>query len=145
MFQEVRLVPDGTMFIHIALILLMIWILNRTFFRPINNILTARERNKGGRSGEAQNILERVGEKQNRYNEAMLKARSEGYEIIEKERGAAISQRIKKVSSVKEEVAQKIEREKQELENQTIAARVAIAADAEQIADKISANLLKTV
>ena len=145
MFQEVRLVPDGTMLIHIALILLMIWILNRTFFRPINNILTARERNKGGRFGEAQSILEQVGEKQNLYNEAMLKARSEGYEIIEKERGAAISQRTEKVNSVKEEVAQKIEREKQELENQTIAARAAIADDAEKIADQISANLLKTV
>ncbi|MEP7039186.1 MAG: hypothetical protein ABI891_12695 [Acidobacteriota bacterium] len=144
MFQEVRLVPDGTMYIHIALILLMIWILNRTFFRPINNILKARERSKGGRSGEAQTILEQVGEKQNRYNEAMLKARSEGYEIIEKERGAAISQRVEKVSSIKEEVAQKIEREKQEVEKQTIAATAAIADDAEKIADQISANLLKT-
>ncbi len=132
------------MYIHIALILLMIWILNRTFFRPINNILKARERSKGGRSGEAQTILEQVGEKQNRYNEAMLKARSEGYEIIEKERGAAITQRIEKVSSVKEEVAQKIEREKQEVEKQTIAATAAIADDAEKIADQISANLLKT-
>lgn len=132
------------MYIHIALILLMIWILNRTFFRPINNILKARERSKGGRSGEAQTILEQVGEKQNRYNEAMLKARSEGYEIIEKERGAAISQRVEKVSSIKEEVAQKIEREKQEVEKQTIAATAAIADDAEKIADQISANLLKT-
>lgn len=144
MFQEVRLVPDGTMFIHIGLILLMIWILNRTFFRPINRILESRERSKGGRSGEAQIILKQVGEKQQRYNETMLKARSEGYELIERERGAAVAQRQQTVAAVKEEVAEKIEREKQDLEQQTIAARAAIAADAEQIADKISANLLKT-
>ncbi len=145
MFQEVRLVPDGTMLIHIALILLMIWVLNRTFFRPINRILESRERSKGGRSGEAQNILQQVSEKHKRYNEAMLKARSEGYEIIERERGAAISQRMEKVSFVKEEVAQTVEREKQELENQAAAARTVIANDAEKIADQISANLLKTV
>lgn len=144
LFQEVRLVPDGTMFIHIALILLMIWVLNRTFFRPINRILESRERSKGGRSGEAQQILKQVGEKQQRYNEAMLKARSEGYKLIENERGAAIAQRQQTVSAVKEEVTQKIEREKKELEQQTIAARAAIAADAEQIAEKISTNLLKT-
>ncbi|CAN5376098.1 hypothetical protein BH20ACI1_BH20ACI1_21730 [soil metagenome] len=144
MFQEVRLVPDGTMFIHIGLILLMIWILNRTFFRPINRILAARERNKGGRSGEAQIILKQVGEKQQRYNEVMLKARSEGYELIEQERSSAVVQRQETVAAVKEEVAEKIEREKQELEKQTIAAKAAIAADAEQIAEKISANLLKT-
>ena len=46
----IQLVPDGTIFIHIALILLMIFILNRTFFRPVNRVLDARERNKGGRS-----------------------------------------------------------------------------------------------
>lgn len=144
LFQEVRLVPDGTMFIHIVLILLMIWVLNRTFFRPINRILEARERNKGGRSGEAQQILKQVGEKQQRYNEAMLKARSEGYELIEKERSAAVIQRQQTVAAVKEEVARKIELEKQDLEKQTIAARAAVATDAEQLAEKISANLLKT-
>lgn len=144
MFQEVRLVPDGTMFIHIALILLMIWVLNRTFFQPINRILESRERNKGGRSGEALDILSQVSEKQKRYNEAMLKARSEGYEIIENERSSAVLLREGKIDSVKEEIARKIERERQELENQTVAARAAIAGDAEQIAEKISANLLKT-
>lgn len=144
MFQEVRLVPDGTMLIHIALILVMIWILNRTFFRPINRILESRERNKGGRSVEAQEILKQVGEKKTRYNQAMLQARSEGYEIVEKERDAAVVQRQEKIAVTREEVAQKIEREKQELERQTATARTTIAAEAEQIAEKISSNLLKT-
>ena len=145
MFQEVRLVPDGTMFIHIVLILLMIYVLNRTFFRPINRILESRERNKGGRSVEAQEILKRVGEKQTRYNQAMLQARSAGYELIEKERSAAVLQKQEKISAVKEEVSQKVEREKQALEKQTAEVKVTIAAEAEQIAEKISSNFLKTV
>lgn len=45
LFQEVRLVPDGTLFVHIAIILIMIWVLNRTFFRPVNRIIESRERN----------------------------------------------------------------------------------------------------
>ncbi|MGI8642054.1 MAG: hypothetical protein ACR2MG_19150 [Pyrinomonadaceae bacterium] len=143
-FQEVRLVPDGTMFIHIALILLMIWVLNRTFFRPINRILEARERNKGGRSVEAQEILKQVEGKQARYSQAMLQARSEGYELIEKERNTAVFQRQEKISTVKEVVAQKIAREKEELEKQTAEVRAVIAAEAEQMAEKISSNLLKT-
>jgi F0F1-type ATP synthase membrane subunit b/b' len=48
-FADIQLVPDGTILIHIALILLMIWLLNRTFFRPINRVIAAREKNKGGR------------------------------------------------------------------------------------------------
>ena len=95
-FQEVRLVPDGTLFIHIALILLMIWVLNRTFFRPINRVLESRERSKGGRSSEAQEILKQIGEKQSHYNSAMLKARSEGYEMIEQQRSEAVAVRQEK-------------------------------------------------
>ena len=55
-FQSVELVPNGYLFLHIAMILLMIYILNRTFFRPINRILESRERNKGGHSSEADEI-----------------------------------------------------------------------------------------
>jgi len=142
-FQEVRLIPDGTLIIHIALILLMIWILNRTLFRPINRILEARDRSKGGRSSEAQELLKNIGEKQSRYDAAMLEARSQGYELIERERTQAVTSRLERVGAVKEEVAELAARENQELDKQTVAARAAIAAEAERMAERISANILK--
>lgn len=141
-FQEVRLVPDGTLFIHIALILLMIWVLNRTFFRPINRVLESRERSKGGRSSEAQEILKQIGDKQSRYEQTMLKARSEGYELIERERAAAVAARQEKIGVVKQEVAQKVALETEQLNRQKVEARAAIASQAEQMADRISANIL---
>jgi F-type H+-transporting ATPase subunit b len=144
-FQEVRLVPDGTLFIHIALILLMIWILNRTFFRPINRVLESRDRSKGGRSSEAQEILRKIADKQSLYEQTMLKARSEGYELIERERAEAVAVRQERISAVKEEVAQKVAQETEELNRQTVEAKAAIARQAEQMAEKISANILKTV
>lgn len=143
-FQAVQLVPDGSIFIHIALILIMIWILNRTFFRPINRIIEAREKNKGGRFGEAANILAEVGEKQKKYNQALLEARSKGYELIETERAEAVSSREQAISAVKAETAQIFAQEKAELEKQTVAARSTIAAEAEQMADRISSSILKT-
>lgn len=142
-FQEVRLIPDGTLFIHIALILVMIWILNRTFFRPINRILEARMRSKGGRSSEAQEILQNIGEKQARYDATMLEARSHGYELIERERTQAVATRQERISAVKEEVNELVVRENQELDRQTVQARQTIAAEAEQMAERISANILK--
>lgn len=141
-FQEVRLVPDGTMFIHIALILLMIYILNRTFFRPINRVIESRERNKGGHSSEAEEILSSVAEKRARYEAAMLEARSKGYELIEGERSRAVAARLTQVSAVKEEVERTITREKAELERQTAEAKTVIAGEAEKMAEKISANIL---
>lgn len=142
-FQQVSLVPDGTIFIHIALILIMIWVLNRTFFRPINRVLEARARKTGGRSSEAQEILKTIGEKQLRYDEAMREARGEGYELIEKERAVAVAERQSKVGAVKEEVAELVAQEHQELERQTNQARSAIAADAERMAERISAAILR--
>ena len=142
-FQEVRLIPDGTLIIHIALILLMIWVLNRTFFRPVNRILEARERNKGGRSSEAQEILKNIGEKQSRYDAAMLEARSAGYELIERERAQAVVGRQEKIGAVKEEVAELVAREDRELDVQKSAARTTIAAEAEKMAERISASILK--
>ena len=90
--ESIQLFPDGTLFIHIALILIMIWVLNRTFFRPINRIIESREKHKGGVGGEAETILKDVADKQGRYNKSMLEARSEGYDLIEKHRAAAVAE-----------------------------------------------------
>jgi F-type H+-transporting ATPase subunit b len=139
---SVQLVPDGTLFIHIALILLMIFILNRTFFKPINRIIEERERNKGGGS-EAQTLLTEVAEKEATYNEAVREARSKGYELIEKERAGALTAKQEKVSAAKQEVEQTLTSEISELEKQTSEARTAIAAEAEKMAEKISGNILR--
>lgn len=138
----VQLVPDGTIFIHIALILLMIWILNRTFFRPINQVLQSRERNKGGQS-EAAGILGQVGEKTQKYDAAMREARNEGYQLVEEQRVAAMQQRESQLEAVKAEVAQTVSQEKDSINKQTAEARQAIAADAQKMADKISSSILK--
>ncbi|CAN5221102.1 F0F1 ATP synthase subunit B [soil metagenome] len=141
-FQSVELVPNGTMFIHIALILLMIYILNRTFFRPINRVLESRERNKGGHSSEAEEILKSVEEKQVHYDAAMLEARSKGYELIEKERTEAVTKKQAEINSVKQTVAQITANEHEELERQTAEARKMIGEEAEKMAAKISSNIL---
>lgn len=141
--ESVQLVPDGSILIHIALILLMIWILNRTFFRPINRVIETRERNKGGRFGEAESILQQVSEKQTKYNQAMLEARNRGYETIETERVAALANREAKINQVKQEVTQRFEQEKAQMQRQTVEARATIAAEADRLAEKISSNILR--
>jgi F-type H+-transporting ATPase subunit b len=141
--ESIQLFPDGTLFIHIALILIMIWILNRTFFRPINRVIEAREKHKGGHGSEAEAILSDVNEKQARYNRELLAARSEGYELIEKERAAAISLRQARIAAAKNETAALLDSEKAEVQNQAAEARSIIAGEAEAMAEKISSNILK--
>ena len=141
--ESIQLFPDGTLFIHIGLILLMIWVLNRTFFRPINRVIESREKHKGGAGGEADTILKSVADKQSSYNKSLLEARSEGYDVIEKLRAEAVAERQAKIESAKEETAQSFAAEKKELQDQTANARASIAREAEAMADKIAANILR--
>jgi F-type H+-transporting ATPase subunit b len=141
--ESIQLFPDGTLFIHIALILLMIWVLNRTFFRPINRVIESREKHKGGRGGEAEAILADVDKKHRKYDQEMLKARSEGYELIEKDRTAAIEARQNKIAEAKAATAQSLASDKDQIHQEAAAARTIIRKEAEVMAEKISSNILK--
>jgi F-type H+-transporting ATPase subunit b len=139
----IQLVPDGTILIHIALILIMIGVLNRTFFKPINRVLQLRDRNKGGHSAEAQEIFKQVSEKNARYEAALREARTEGYGLIEAERAAALAERQAKVEAVKAETEQTLSSEKDSIQRQTEEARATLAAEAQKMAEKISSNILR--
>ena len=140
---SIQLFPDGTLFIHIALILIMIWVLNRTFFKPINRVLESRDKRKFGPGGEAEKILNDALEKEAKLNKEMLSARSEGYELIEKQRAAALDSRAKLIADAKAETAAKFAAEKQALADQTASARAAIEAEADGLADRIAGSILK--
>ena len=51
--NSIQLVPDGTLLLHILIILVMIFVLNATLYKPINRILEAREKRTKGRLSEA--------------------------------------------------------------------------------------------
>ena len=141
--ESIQLFPDGTLFIHIALILLMIWVLNRTLFRPINNVLEAREAAKGGAGGAAGAILSEVEAKNAQYTEALLDARSEGYSLIEKEQAEAAANRERVLSEAKSAAAAKLEAGRSDISKQTAEARTSIAQNAEAMAEQISTAILK--
>lgn len=141
--QSIQLFPDGTLFIHIALILLMIWVLNRTFFRPINRVIESREKHKGGHGSEAEAILADASERQAKYTQELLAARSTGYELIEKERTAAIDARQRKIADARSATAEVLASRKDQISEQSAAAKAVIAKEAEVMAEKISSNILK--
>jgi F0F1-type ATP synthase membrane subunit b/b' len=141
--SSVQLVPDGTILVHIALILLMIWVLNRTFFRPINKVIESRERSKGGYATEAEAILAKVDEKNALYEKELLEARSDGYRLIEAERNAALVEKQATIVNVRDEVGKMSATEKASIAQQTDAALKTISTEAEQLAAKISSNLLR--
>lgn len=142
--ESIQLIPDGSLLIHVALILVMIWVLNRTFFRPVNEILNRRERNKGGQSSEAKGILDEAAAKRDEHTNSLQDARSEGYSLIEKVRGDAMSLKQSQLENAKTEIAKFLETENADLEKQVGDAKDLIAVESEKMAEQISSNLLKT-
>ena len=51
---QIQLVPDGTLLLHLLIVVVMVFIVNRTLLKPINRILAEREKQIAGRLNEAQ-------------------------------------------------------------------------------------------
>jgi len=141
--ETIQLFPDGTLFIHIGLILLMIWVLNRTLYRPINRILAERDKSRGGHSSEADLLFSQAAEKEAKYSHELQDARAKGYEIVENEVKQATAIREEKLGVVRNETAAKVSADRSEIEKQVAVARANVAADADRLADQIAATVLK--
>ena len=140
--NSIQLVPDGTLFLHIAIILLMVFVLNATLFKPINRILEERERRTRGRSGEAQDILQRVEEKMTQYERTLRETRSEGYRLLEQERATAINERQARLSAVRDEITHSVAEQKRAIQGQVEEARATLEQEARRLASEIGAQIL---
>ncbi|MBA3766471.1 MAG: ATP synthase F0 subunit B [Acidobacteria bacterium] len=140
--NSIQLVPDGTLFLHIALILVMVFVLNATLFKPINRILEERERRTRGRSGSARDTLRSVEEKMSLYERTLRDARSEGYRLMEQERATALRERQIKLDAGREEIGRSVAEQKDTINAQVESARETLKAESVQIAAEIGAHIL---
>ncbi|HYP52355.1 MAG TPA: hypothetical protein VEQ42_02380, partial [Pyrinomonadaceae bacterium] len=123
-------------------ILLMIYVLNRMLFKPVNRVLDERERLTRGRSGEAHEILSSVESKLTNYERALREARTQSYQLLEQERAEAMRGRQAQLDEVRGEVTRSIEEEKGAIHAQAEAARATLEEEARRVAATVSAQIL---
>lgn len=140
--NSIQLVPDGTLILHVIIILVMVWILNATLYKPINRILEAREKRTRGRSSEAQEILDDVSAKASNYEQQLRSARAEGYAMTEQQRNAAMQERQRKLNEMRQQLSESIAREKQVIEQQAAEARATLETESRRIAQEIGERVL---
>jgi F-type H+-transporting ATPase subunit b len=140
--NSIQLVPDGTMLLHILIILVMIFVLNATLFKPINRILAARDQRTRGREGEAQEILNSVTAKLSDYEQQLREARAKAYALTERERTAALQERQKQLNEMRQKLAGSTAQAKDVISHQAGEARETLEADAQRIASEISSRVL---
>jgi F-type H+-transporting ATPase subunit b len=140
--NSIQLVPDGTLILHVIIILVMVYVLNATLYRPMNRVLEARERRTKGRLSEAQEILNNVNAKLSEYERTLWQARAEAYAFSEAERGIAMRERQKKLNAMREQLADSIAKEKDLIERQAEQARTALEVESQRLAQEIGARVL---
>jgi F-type H+-transporting ATPase subunit b len=140
--NSIQLVPDGTLILHVIIILVMVYVLNATLFKPINKILESREKRTRGRLSEAQEVMKSVKEKLGEYEGSLRQARSEAYALAESQRAEAMMERQRRVNEMRNELAQSIATEKEAIQQQATEARASLEVESRLIARDITSRVL---
>ena len=140
---SIQLVPDGTLLLHLLMVAVMVFILNRTLLKPINQILAEREKQIAGRLKEAEALAAETEEKLRHYNGTLREARAEGYRLLEKERAAALKEKEEKVRLYREELSKTVTAQVEQTRQQEQRVRAELESQAVAAGDLISSQILR--
>ena len=140
---SIQLVPDGTLLLHLLLVVVMVVVLNRTLLKPINHILSERERQVTGRLREAEALTAESEEKVKNYNNTLREARTAGYKLLEKERTEGLKEKEQKIRQYRDELSRQVDTQLEQTRKQEQAVKGELEAQAATIGSLISSQILR--
>lgn len=141
--SSIQLVPDGTLLLHLLFIGVMVFVLNRTLLRPINQILAEREKQISGPISEAQRLKAEADEKLRKYQESLREARADGYRLLEKERAAGLREKDQKVKEHRDELSRTVAQQLETIRKQQEQVRGELEQQADTMGGLISSQILR--
>lgn len=140
---QIQLVPDGTLLLHLLMVVIMVFILNRTLLKPINRVLAEREKQIEGRLKEAQALAAETEEKRKKYHDALHAARVDGYKLLEKERADGLKEKDEKVRLYREQTSREVATQLKDIKRQEQSVKQELETQAASISSLISAQVLR--
>ena len=140
---SIQLVPDGTLLLHLLMVAVMVFILNRTLLKPVNRIFAEREKQIAGRLQEAQMLAAETEQKLKKYNDALHAARVEGYKLLERERADALKDKDEKVRLSREQTSREVALQVDNIRRQEQLVKQELETQAASISSLISAQVLR--
>lgn len=140
---SIQLVPDGTLLLHLLMVGVMVFVLNRTLLKPINQILAEREKQIAGRLKEAEDMTSETQEKLKRYNDALREARADGYKLLEKERAQGMKDKEEKLRQYREQMSKEVAAQVETTRRQGQTVKGELEAQAATIGSLISSQILR--
>ena len=133
---------DGSFLFILVSIIILIYVLNRTLFKPLNRVLDERERLGAGRLAEAKRLLKEHEERLKSYEGELRAARVEAIERQENYRRQAQAESQKLIAQIKDESAAQIAAAQDEIAKQASIARENLEIEARAMASTISSQIL---
>lgn len=125
----ITVIPDLSLIIQMINFLVLLWVLNLVFFKPIRNIIIQRKEKVDGLENGISNLSKEVTDKDNAYKNGLKEARAQGLkkkeayiEEASQEEKEIIDQINKKaqarLAEIKRQVAEETEKARSELEKE---------------------------
>ena len=140
---SIQLVPDGTLLLHLLMVGVMVFVLNRTLLKPVNQILAERERQIAGRLKEAEAMAAETRDKLKKYNDALREARADGYKLLESERAQGLKDKDEKLRKYRDEMAREVAAQVESTRKQEQTVKGELEAQAATIGNLISSQILR--
>ena len=140
---SIQLVPDGTLLLHLVMVAVMVFVLNRTLLKPINRILAEREKQISSHMTQAQILVAESQEKLKKYNETLHAARVDGYKLLERERAEALKEKDEKVRQYRELMSKEVATQVNNTRRQEERVKGELETQAAAISNLISSQILR--
>ena len=140
---SIQLVPDATLLLHLVLVVVMVFVLNRTLLKPINDILSEREKQITGRLREAEAMAAESQEKLKKYNDTLREARATGYRLLEKERAEGLKEKEQQLRQHRDKLSKEVSSQVDQIRKQEQAVKGELEAQAATIGSLISSQILR--
>jgi len=133
---------DGSFLFVFVSIFVLIFLLNRTLFKPINQLLDERDRLGAGRLAESKGLLARYEERLAGYEESLRVARSAAFSELEVARREALARRSAAIEEVRAETTGLVATAKEDIARQAVQVRETLDLESRAMAASISAKIL---
>jgi F0F1-type ATP synthase membrane subunit b/b' len=135
--------PDLSIVVVMILVWSLYFVLKKSFFDPINQILLQRDSEIAGAQQEAKDKLAQADQKSRAYQDALKAARLESYRQQETLRAEASKHRFETLAETRHQAGKIVQAAKEEIEGQVVTAKRTLESEVHSIADGIVKTILR--
>jgi F0F1-type ATP synthase membrane subunit b/b' len=135
--------PDLSIVVVMILVWSLYFVLKKSFFDPINQILLQRDSEIAGAQQEAKDKLAQADQKSRAYQDALKAARLESYRQQETLRAEASKHRFETLAETRHRAEKIVQAAKEEIEGQVVTAKRTLESEVHSIADGIVKTILR--